>query len=197
MDLKASTNQYYSESAESFTANTLHVDMSEFYQRFLPYIPPNAHILDAGCGSGRDAKRFKSLGFQVDAFDASPELAAIASKLLQLPVVVQTFQQFDGIDLYDGIWCCASLLHVPNLELNDVIKRLHRALKYEGVLYMSFKYGIEERVKEGRFFNDQTEQTIQQYLSGFRVLDTWVTGDQRPDRGSEQWLNLIVQKQEP
>ena len=197
MDFEQSTRQYYAENASAFVENTQHVDMSALYQRFLPYIPEQGSILDAGCGSGRDAKYFQSLGHQVAAFDASPELAKLASDLLQQTVAIQTFQQFDETEAYDGIWCCASLLHVPNLELKGVIKRLHKALNHNGVLYMSFKYGIEERVKEGRFFCDQTEQTIQQYLSGFRVMETWVTGDQRPDREAEQWLNLIVQKQEP
>lgn len=78
----------------------------------------------------------------------------------------------------------------------DAILRLRRALKQHGVMYMSFKYGDEERVKEGRFFCDQTEHTIRQYLVGFEVKEMWVTGDQREGRSSEQWLNIIVEKQE-
>lgn len=196
MDLNANTTLYYNTFAESFAESTLPVDMSALYQRFLPLIPPQGHILDAGCGSGRDAKYFQSIGRSVSAFDASSELALKASNYLNIDVPVHTFQTFKESDIYDGIWCCASLLHVPKVELRDAISRLRRALKQNGILYMSFKYGDGERVKEGRFFSDQTEQTITQYLEGFAEKDIWITGDQREGRSSEQWLNIIVEKQE-
>lgn len=196
MDLKANTTMYYNTYAEDFAQNTLSVDMSALYQRFLPLIPPSGHLLDAGCGSGRDAKYFQSLGYEVSAFDASSELAQMASNYLNINVDVLTFQTFKESNVFDVIWCCASLLHVPKVELMDAISRLRRALKQHGVLYMSFKYGDEERVKEGRFFCDQNEQTINQYLAGFDVKDMWITGDQREGRSSEQWLNVIVEKQE-
>lgn len=196
MDLKANTTLYYDTFAEGFTKSTLPVDMSALYQRFLPHIPLQGHILDAGCGSGRDAKYFQSIGHKVSAFDASSRLASIASNYLNIDVPVLTFQTFNESGLYDGIWCCASLLHVPKVELMDAISRLRKALKRNGILYMSFKHGDEERVKEGRFFCDQTEQTVRQYLEGFEVKDMWVTGDQREGRSSEQWLNIIVEKQE-
>ncbi|WP_067102231.1 class I SAM-dependent DNA methyltransferase [Marinomonas atlantica] len=196
MDLKANTTLYYDTFAEDFAKSTLPVDMSALYQRFLPCIPPYGHILDAGCGSGRDAKYFQSIGHKISAFDASSELALIASNYLNIDVDVLTFQTFNESDLYDGIWCCASLLHVPKVELMDAISRLRKALKQNGILYMSFKHGDEERVKKGRFFCDQTEQTVRQYLEGFEVKDMWVTGDQREGRSSEQWLNIIVEKQE-
>lgn len=196
MDLKANTTLYYDTFAEDFAKSTLPVDMSALYQRFLPHIPLQGHILDAGCGSGRDAKYFQSIGHKVSAFDASSRLASIASNYLNIDVPVLTFQTFNESGLYDGIWCCASLLHVPKVELMDAISRLRKALKRNGILYMSFKHGDEERVKEGRFFCDLTEQTVRPYLEGFEVKDMWVTGDQREGRSSEQWLNIIVEKQE-
>ncbi|MGB2065821.1 MAG: methyltransferase domain-containing protein, partial [Marinomonas gallaica] len=70
MDLKANTTLYYDTFAEDFAKSTLPVDMSALYQRFLPLIPLQGHILDAGCGSGRDAKYFQSIGHKVWAFDA-------------------------------------------------------------------------------------------------------------------------------
>ena len=46
------TITYYNEHAEEFIENTWKADMSEVYGRFLKYMEPGAHILDAGCGSG-------------------------------------------------------------------------------------------------------------------------------------------------
>ncbi|MBM6549798.1 class I SAM-dependent methyltransferase [Marinomonas ostreistagni] len=195
MDVTHSTQQYYADHAESFAESTQAVDMSALYERFVPYLSAECSLLDAGCGSGRDAKFFQSLSFRVAAFDASPELAALASEYSGVQVAVDTFQGFTAQAQYDAIWCCASLLHVPKAELGDVMQRLARALAAQGVIYMSFKYGDQERVKDGRFFCDQTEQTITAYLADFEVCEMWVTGDQRVDRSAEKWLNVIVRKQ--
>ena len=65
------TDRYYSRFATDVFDATVGVDMSPLYARFLEGLPPNAHILDAGCGSGRDAKAFCRIGFRVTAFDAN------------------------------------------------------------------------------------------------------------------------------
>lgn len=197
MDFQNSTQQYYREHAEAFVASTLDVNMGELYRCFLPLLPPKGRILDAGCGSGRDSKHFQSLGFDVSAFDASPELACLASILLNTRVKTQTFQQLNEHSRYDGIWCCASLLHVPNIELSDVMVRLNNALRPQGVLYASFKYGNQEREQGGRFFCDQNEQTLQTLITLTPTLiidNTWVTTDQRVERSHEKWLNVIMKK---
>ena len=50
---------YYEQNAEEFFASTVLVDMATLHSRFfLAKIPSGGHILDAGCGSGRDAKAF-------------------------------------------------------------------------------------------------------------------------------------------
>jgi SAM-dependent methyltransferase len=139
------TLAYYEDQAEAFFAETVDVDMAPLYARFLARIPAGGHILDAGCGSGRDALAFRKLGYAVTAFEASPTLARLASNYCGLPVEVRRFQEIEWQDAFDGIWACASLLHVPPVELPEVLRRLGRALKTDGVLYVSFKYGSDER----------------------------------------------------
>ncbi|MGB9095598.1 MAG: class I SAM-dependent methyltransferase, partial [Erwinia sp.] len=106
-------DDYYQQNAQRFYDDTVDVDMSAVYQPFLAHIKPGARILDAGCGSGRDTKAFTEMGFEVDAFDASRELVERAKFLSGKPVEVMRFQALTAVDKYDGIWCCASLLHVP------------------------------------------------------------------------------------
>jgi SAM-dependent methyltransferase len=172
--------------------------MSALYADFLPHLPPHAHVLDAGCGSARDAMYFKQQGFTVSAFDASEQLAALASNYLQQPVAVKTFQQLECVNKYDGIWCCASLLHVPKAELPQVFLKLQHALKPNGVLYVSFKYGDTERVHNGREFTDLTENGLTHLLSHtqLKVIKQWQTADQRPGRESEVWLNALLTQSE-
>lgn len=189
------TLSYYNQNAQSFSDSTLNVDMSALYAEFLPLIPKHGHILDAGCGSARDAMYFKQQDFTVSAFDASPELAKLASNYLQQAVEVKTFQQLNCTNKYDGIWCCASLLHVPKVELPQVFLKLQNALKPNGVLYVSFKYGTQERVHNGREFTDLNEDGLTALIAHnteLKILKQWQTVDQRPEHESEVWLNALI-----
>ncbi|WBV21141.1 class I SAM-dependent methyltransferase [Pantoea piersonii] len=193
-----STQHYYQRNAQQFFESTVAVDMAEIRDRFTALLPAHGSVLDAGCGSGRDAKAFAEQGFQVEAFDASPELAELASQHSGLPVKVMRFQELDVSARYDGIWCCASLLHVSRAELPGVFRRLAKALKAGGVLYASFKYGQGEREDNGRVFTDMREGEIAGMLrgsegSGLRVVQEWMSEDRRPER-RDSWMNVIIGK---
>ncbi len=133
---------YYENNAEDFVESTLLVDMLPLYQHFLPLLPEQAHILDAGCGSGRDARYFIEQGCEITAFDASTRIAALAEDVIGQAVYVERLQDIQYNNQFDGIWACASLLHVPAMELVDVFRRLSYALKPNGLIYCSFKYLI-------------------------------------------------------
>lgn len=190
--------EYYNNNAEQFANDTLNVDMQPLYNKFLPFLPNGALILDAGCGAGRDATNFLQLGFRVSAFDASEELVAIAKQYSGLEVQQCTFMEYESEEPLDAIWACASLLHVADAELNITFKHLAKQLKIGGIFYVSFKYGEQDSERGGRQFTNSTEARLQQHLSGsdLKVLETWLTGDQRPERGSEQWLNALLIKDE-
>ena len=190
---------YYQQNAGTFFADTVEVDMTPLYRRFLPLLPERAEILDAGCGSGRDAKTFAGLGHRLTAFDAAPALAALAERHLGQSVHCMRFQDIAWQDEFDGIWACASLLHVPAAELPDVIQRLCQALKLGGVLYASFKYGSGEREHHGRRFTDLDESGLAELLRqvrGLEPVETWITADLRPDREAERWLNTLLRSTE-
>lgn len=188
------TDQYYKQFAAEFFGSTVGVDMAAIHQRFLARLKPGAHILDAGCGSGRDAKAFSGAGFQVTAFDASPELARLASTHCGFEVAVRRFDDIDEAETFDGIWCCASLLHVPLSAIPATLDRLWRALRPGGTLYVSFKHGTGERDHGGRRFTDADETTLRQWFSRWpdvHEVDVWLTDDQRPDR-TERWTNALA-----
>lgn len=194
------TLAYYEDQAAAFFAETVTVDMAPLYGRFLDQVPAGGHILDAGCGSGRDALAFHRLGYRVSAFEASPRLAELASAHCGLAVDVRRFQEIDWEERFDGIWACASLLHVPLAELPEVFRRLARALKPGGVLYASFKYGSGEREQGGRRFTDLDEPglaALVEAVPGLVVIETWTTGDRRPGREHERWLNALLRTPEP
>lgn len=190
------TINYYQNHAQRFFADTINVDMASLYAPFITYLPPGARVLDAGCGSGRDARAFAEMGYQVEAFDASSEMVRLATQHSGLAVKQMTFSDVDATDRYDGIWCCASLLHVEAHALPQAMRTLAQALKPGGIWYVSFKYGEQEREKEGRHFSDFTESTLTALvngLAGVQVASMWTTQDKRPDR-DETWLNALLRK---
>lgn len=188
------TREYYRQNARSFFDSTANVDMSTLHDAFLSRLPVKAHLLDAGCGSGRDAKAFADRGHEVSAFDASPELAVLASQHCGFDVHVRTFADIVEVDAYDGIWCCASLLHVPAAELPACLTRLWRALRPGGCMYVSFKLGAGEREHAGRRFTDADDATLRRWLAPLSLVssvDTWESEDRRPEH-SERWLNALA-----
>lgn len=190
------TIDYYNAHATAFAAGTENADMSECRERFLRYLSPEGMILDAGCGSGRDIIEFRDAGYRVRGFDASGELCRIAAEKTGIPVMQKRFEDLEGDAEYDGIWACASLLHVARTDLPDVLHRLHRLLKPNGILYASFKYGNEERIKDGRYFCDFTEASCRSMMeqADFIIKEIFVTGDVREGRGDEKWVNVIVER---
>ncbi len=190
------TIDYYNKHAEEFTASTFEVDMESLYQPFLAELPEGTRILDVGCGSGRDTLAFKNKGYQVDAIDYSEELVKKASRLTGIPIKLKSFYEVDDYEAYDGIWACASLLHCERTRLKEVIGKLLSALKPNGVIYMSFKYGNGDREKDGRQFTDLNEVQVKELLNQWddvSQLKQWITIDQRPNR-SEKWLNILLKK---
>ncbi|RSE18165.1 class I SAM-dependent methyltransferase [Acinetobacter johnsonii] len=176
------TIDYYNNHAEEFTASTFEVDMESLYQPFLAEFPEGTRIFDVGCGSGRDTLAFKNKGYQVDAMDYSEELVKKASRLTGIPIKLKSFYEIDDYEAYDGIWACASLLHCERNHLKEVIGKLVSALKPNGVLYMSFKYGNGDRQKEGRQFTDLDEEQAEALRKQFdyvQKIKQWITEDKQ------------------
>jgi SAM-dependent methyltransferase len=175
-DLERKTIAYYEEHADEFLKSTLDVDMSGLHQPFFAHIPPQGRILDAGCGSGRDSAAFLKMGYSVVSIDASPTMVEATTKLTGQPARLMRFDELAFESDFDGVWACASLLHVPRVELSVTLSRLERALRPNGVLFVSFKYGDSERMRGERFFNDMNEDLLRQYLdaaAGFQLFRTW------------------------
>lgn len=191
------TISYYNKNAESFINNTIDVDFTSTQALFLSKLSYESTILDFGCGSGRDTKYFLEQGYQVTATDGSIELCKAATQYTGIPVKHMLFQELDETDTYDGIWACSSILHLPLPELEDVLHRMAVALKKDGIIYTSFKYGTYQGERNGRYFTDMTEETFSNLLQNIKELkieDLWITSDVRPGRGDEKWLNIILRK---
>ena len=191
------TIEYYNNNASKFVEGTVDVEFTEMQEKFLNCLPRKGQILDFGCGSGRDTKYFLDKGYLVDAMDGSEKMCEMASDYTGISVEHKLFQELDAKEYYDGIWACSSILHLDKKELRDVFSLVEKALKISGIMYTSFKYGEFSGERNGRFFTDFTEESFKEFLEDFPRLsleELWITGDVRPGRGNEQWINVILQK---
>ncbi len=190
------TTDYYDNNASDFIEGTVNVDTGTLRDRFLKYVPEKGSVLDLGCGSGRDTKCFADAGYDVTAIDASQELCAKASEYSGIEVRCMRFEELDDIDRYDGVFACASLLHVHEDNLTDILNRINRALKLQGVLYASFKYGDFSGIRDGRYFHDMNEASVEQLFAGapgFVIEEMWQSHDVRRDKDAF-WINVIARK---
>ena len=191
------TINYYDINAKEFVEGTLNVDFKATQDKFINKLPAKGYILDFGCGSGRDTKYFLDKDFNVEAIDGSIELSKIASEYTNIKVRHMYFNELSIVNKYDGIWACSSILHLSLDDLVDVFKRMSKALKDEGIIYTSFKYGDFSGERNGRYFTDMTEDSFAKLIANvenLKVEEQWITADVRPQRGNEKWLNLILRK---
>ena len=129
--------------------------------------------------------------------DGSSELCAAASKFTGITVRQVLFQDWKSEQKYNGIWACSSILHLNKTELKQVIGNIRDALLPSGIFYTSFKYGNFEGERNGRYFTDLTESSFEELINevtGFEIVEEWITSDVRPGREEEKWLNVILKK---
>ncbi len=196
-DPMTETLDWYNANADAFADGAHAVDLSALRGAFIAELAPGAHVLDLGSGSGRDALAFERLWLSRDGARtfggarAGRGAALIRGEVLQMPVGA-----LDVAARFDGVWACASLLHVPRSETPDALARVLRSLVPRGVFYASYKRGDAERWEAGRFFNDQTPESLEALLvgAGFECLRLWETRDARPDRAETFWVNALARR---
>lgn len=190
------TLKFYNENALDFVNKTKDVPMTELQKKFMNLMKPGGYILDLGCGSGRDTKVFLEHGFVVDAVDGSSEICNIVSKNLGINVRCLLFSELNEVNKYDGVFACASLLHVSYGELPDILNKINKSLNTDGIFYMSFKYGNESFYEEQKYYTNLTEDSLKNLLKDikeFDICEIWISGDNIPGR-VQKWINVILKK---
>lgn len=185
------TISYYNQNAAKYFDMTVNVPMQTLYDQFEAYLKTGDKILDLGCGSGRDSKYFLSKGYEVVSVDGSIGMCHLAAKYLGKEVRNITFNELDYIDEFDAVWACASLLHVDIEEMIDVLSKIKNALKRNGLLYASWKYGQGERIVNQKYYADYNEELIKKmfFATSLKVQRIWISEDNL-FRGCK-WLNVV------
>ena len=97
---------------------------------------------------------------------------------------------------FDGVWACASLLHLPSPQLKMALNLIVGVLGRGGVLYVSLKEGHFEGVRDERWFTDSTAAGLRRLLADTKTLDVirlWETADARPG-ATTTWVNALAKQ---
>lgn len=193
------TIEFYNSNAEDYARATQSNDLSYLYPLLLDRIPSGGVVLDAGSGSGRDTVAFLKQGYRVEAFDASARLAAIATERSGIAVDVCRFEDWIAPEArYDGIWCFASLLHVAQRDLPDVLSKLGLACRRGGWLFASFKQGTGEVLDDrGRRYTNLTKAMARQLFEEsieFNNVDVWEEPGPSGLGDTTTWVYVVAQR---
>lgn len=187
--------KYYETNAKRYARETFSADMSEQYQRFLPLLREQARILDVGSGSGRDACYFQKHEYQVTALEPSKNLCREIRKVFSGEIVCSDIQSYQPNQPFDGIWVCASLLHLREKEILYFFDKIDLYLKDNGIIYFSGKNGIlTGRVADGRYFLEFTEPLVEKILAvneRMQLEELWYTEDVSGREGF-RWMNVVM-----
>ncbi|MEG0565632.1 MAG: class I SAM-dependent methyltransferase [Hungatella sp.] len=189
--------EYYNKYAARIYEDTVDVDMDDIVKEFLQVLEEGDTILDLGCGSGRDTLTFYELGYDVTPLDESGEMCKLAEIHTGLDVLQMACEDMEFEEVFDGIWACGSLIHIPKNQMDGILTKLAEALCSQGILYISVQKGDFEGFRGERYFSDYTEESLRNLVEKtglFEILKLWETEDVRSTHPETVWLNLLVRK---
>lgn len=207
-DYLQETIDLYNSLADSYAKQAL--DHGPVMQRklFASLITKGGKILDVGCGSGRDSAFFSEEGFKVIGLD-------ISEKLLEIARVAAPKAKFYSADMrhlsfednmFDGIWSCASIVHIKHKELPAVFTSFYAVLKPGGLLYIHTKKGEGEAYADEpsmpgkkRFYSFVTASLLKKYcqdagFSDIEIIDVGITKAYANGKHAKEWIDCFAKK---
>lgn len=189
---------YYNQNAESYYNNTVELNMDKILEKFCKLLPEDATILDLGCGSGRDSLYFIEEGYDVTALDGSLKLCELAKVHIGQDVLNMLYEDMDFENVFDGVWACASLVHILNEDkFLDIINKIFNSMKKEGILYISLRYGDDIIKDDNRYYKEYSVKEVKNIINNIdyiniEVIDIWKTQDLRKE--NKEWVNILIRK---
>lgn len=151
--MKDDTKRFYDLTAERTAEIWYEKDvLMPTIEDFLALLPERPRVLDLGCGPGHESMRLASRGADIIGVDFSTESIRVArERCPQCRFEVIDFRQLDGrFGAFDGVFACASFIHIGPEELPAVMERVADVLNEEGYLMAIVQdgEGVRERWHE-------------------------------------------------
>ena len=150
--------------------------MNEQLLKFINHLGNKKKVLDVGCGTGRDVKFLKDQGIEAMGIDISPEMIEISKKIVKNGhfIVKDMLEMNFEPETFNGIWACASVMHLPKVFLDKILSDFNRILCKDGILYLSVQRGEGGKyVEDGRYFEYYQIDEITEHLklNGFNIIE--------------------------
>lgn len=192
----AETLRIYDDRAADYAAqNQDYLSNDPRLIEFITACPAGGRVLDLGCGPGISAAVMAKAGLHPDATDASAEMVALANALAGVTAWQATFDEIQGLAVYDGIWVNFCLLHAPRAAMPGHLAAIKRALKPQGVFYIALKLGKgEARDALGRLYTYYEEDDLKDLLktAGFTVLNCAFGKSEGLDGAMARWISVAT-----
>ncbi len=189
---------FYETHSQTYYNRTCGIDPASFLRPITIHLEKGSHILDIGCGSGRDLLWLKRKGFKPTGFERSAGLADLARHHSGCPVIEGDFLSYDFSKLqFDALALIGALVHLQHTELPLAVSRISRAAKTGGLLHLSLKEG--EGVfhhADGRIFTLWQSQNLETIFrhEGFKIID--FSRNISPLNHADVWLGYLLKKEQ-
>jgi len=201
-DPAAVVERTYDARARRFADRWFNARVEPLRTRFVQILEPGSRVADLGCGPGRDLVWQAESGLHPIGLDRSSGMLVEAQRrLARVPLVRADVRWLPfASGCLDGVWACASLLHVQREEFSLTLQECHRVLVPGGVLALAMKEGVGERWMTGeyglRFFAFYLPEELARFLRmcRFRVLEWWRQEDMQ--ERAQHWIHFLARAEE-
>ncbi|MBA2880205.1 SAM-dependent methyltransferase [Desulfosalsimonas propionicica] len=190
---------YYTTHCREYHEKTFHIDPSPFLLPFAENLQPGAHVLDIGCGSGRDLLWLTKKGLQATGFESSNGLAALARQNSGCKVIIGDFETYDFSTLQaDALLLSGALVHLPQNRLEPVFKNILQSLRArtEATVYLSLKQGQGSFTdQQNRTFYLWQDKDIRQVFKNTGLKAIHFSRTPSLLGTGEAWLGYVLKKE--
>ncbi len=157
-------------------------------------VPPAAHMLDIGCGSGKPVSAFLARRWHVTGVDLSAEQVRLAKKnvptgdFIKGDILAQTFAESS----FDAVICLYMVFHLPSLVHRKLFEQIAEWIKPGGYLFVTVTEVAEETVDEfwgvPMYWSSLSRKEYEKLLQdvGFELVKDGVLGHGYVDNHPEE-----------
>ena len=159
-------------------------------------------LLELGAGAGYDSQFFMNHGLEIIAVDLASEMVN-KCKEKDIEAYELDFYNLSSLNKkFDCIWAMNTLLHVPKVDMGEVLKGINLILKENGLFYMGV-YGGEDFEDEyiksevsdvPRFFSYHSENSLKSILENFFDIISFEQFEVGKDNKNDIFQSITMRK---